>query len=163
MTIRSKVGPDRKSIRGTFRVLPFLLLMVSRAAWTLDAADPLAERMTALTRELRCLVCQNQTLADSDAELAIDLRQEIHEMMLSGKSDAEIVEFLVNRYGDFVRYRPPVDRRTALLWAAPAVLAVAGLWSLLMALRRIQRQQPVGDVPVAGDEESVNSIGSRGA
>jgi cytochrome c-type biogenesis protein CcmH len=100
--------------------------------------DPYADRMRSLTQELRCLVCQNQTLADSDAELAIDLRREIRELMQAGSSDAQITEFLVARYGDFVRYRPPVNPNTLLLWIAPALLAGAGIWSLLRTLRRQQ-------------------------
>lgn len=80
-----------------------------------------------LLRELRCLVCQNQSLADSDAELAQDLRDEVFRIIQNGKSDTEAVEFLVSRYGDFVLYRPPVKPLTILLWTGPALLfAVAG-------------------------------------
>lgn len=84
------------------------------------------ERFHALAEELRCLVCQNQTLADSDAELASDLRREVEELMLAGRNDDEIKAHLVQRYGDFVLYRPPLQRNTWLLWAGPFALLVIG-------------------------------------
>lgn len=89
--------------------------------------DPAGEaRFQELTEEFRCLVCQNQSLADSDATLAQDLRKEIHDMIVAGRSDAEIKEFMVARYGDFVLYRPPVQANTLLLWAAPIILLLIG-------------------------------------
>ena len=84
------------------------------------------ERFNKLTEELRCLVCQNQNLADSDAPLAHDLRREVHEMVLAGRTNEQIKEFLVTRYGDFVLYRPPVQKNTYLLWLAPLVLLLIG-------------------------------------
>jgi cytochrome c-type biogenesis protein CcmH len=84
------------------------------------------ERFKVLTQELRCLVCQNQNLADSDAQLAHDLRAEVHEMLLAGRSDDEIKMFMVERYGDFVLYRPPVQKNTYLLWLAPLALLLIG-------------------------------------
>ena len=84
------------------------------------------ERFNQLSQELRCLVCQNQNLADSDAQLAHDLRAEVHEMLLAGKSNDDIKLFMVERYGDFVLYRPPVQENTYLLWAAPLVLLLLG-------------------------------------
>jgi len=84
------------------------------------------DRFIRLTQELRCLVCQNQNLADSDAQLAHDLRAEVHEMLMAGKSDDEIKQFMVERYGDFVLYRPPVQENTYLLWLAPLVLLLIG-------------------------------------
>ncbi len=83
-------------------------------------------RFQDLTEELRCLVCQNQNLADSDAPLAQDLRKEIHDMLMNGRSDDEIRSFLVDRYGDFVMYRPPLKGNTLLLWLAPALLLLGG-------------------------------------
>jgi cytochrome c-type biogenesis protein CcmH len=80
------------------------------------------ERFNQLTQELRCLVCQNQNLADSDATLAHDLRREVHEMLLTGKSNEQVKQFMVERYGDFVLYRPPVQTNTYLLWLAPLIL-----------------------------------------
>jgi len=84
------------------------------------------DRFNQLTQELRCLVCQNQNLADSDAQLAHDLRAEVHEMLLTGKSNDEIKLFMVERYGDFVLYRPPVQQNTYLLWLGPMVLLLIG-------------------------------------
>jgi cytochrome c-type biogenesis protein CcmH len=83
-------------------------------------------RYNDLTLELRCLVCQNQNLADSDAPLAQDLRQEIYEMMMAGQTDEQIKAFMVDRYGDFVLYRPPVQGNTLALWVLPVVLLVFG-------------------------------------
>ena len=89
------------------------------------AADPVAEkRLQKLSEELRCLVCQNQTIADSNAELAQDLRREVRTMIKDGKSDKEIIDFMVVRYGDFVLYRPPVKGITLLLWGGPVLSLV---------------------------------------
>ena len=88
------------------------------------------ERFDRLTKELRCLVCQNQNLADSDAPLAHDLRREVHDLVLTGKNDDEIKQFLVDRYGDFVLYRPPVQKNTYVLWLAPLILLLVGAWIL---------------------------------
>ena len=99
--------------------------------------DPATEsRLKALSQELRCLVCQNQTLADSSAPLAEDLRREIRELITKGMTDDEITAYLVARYGDFVRYRPPLKSQTAILWAGPMLLLFAGFAMLLITLRR---------------------------
>ena len=101
------------------------------------AADPALEaRVTAVASELRCLVCQNQTLADSNAPLAVDLREQIREQMQQGASERDIVDYMVARYGDFVRYRPPFKATTVLLWAGPALLMLAGFAVLYYRLRR---------------------------
>lgn len=100
------------------------------------AADPqLEKRVMTLAEELRCLVCQNQTIADSNAPLAVDLREQVRERMRQGASDAEIIDYMVQRYGDFVRYRPPVNVATLLLWFGPVVLLLAGFFVLLRRLR----------------------------
>lgn len=99
--------------------------------------DAARARYRTLTEELRCPKCQNQNIADSDAPIAMDLRREIHRMLGEGKSDEEIVDYLVDRYGDFVRYNPPVDARTWLLWYGPWLLLGGGLGVLaLIVLRR---------------------------
>jgi cytochrome c-type biogenesis protein CcmH len=98
-----------------------------------------------LIEELRCLVCQNQSLADSDAELAHDLRAEVYEMIQAGKSDDEIVEYLVARYGDFVLYNPPVKPSTYLIWFGPFVLLLIAAVLLLRAVRR-QKRTAVTDI-----------------
>ena len=101
----------------------------------------LERRVTNLAHELRCLVCQNQTIADSNAPLAVDLRNQIREQLTAGKSEREVVDFMVARYGDFVLYRPPFKATTLLLWAGPFVFLIAGFYFLLRFLRR--RQVPV--------------------
>ena len=99
--------------------------------------DPVkAARAVKLAEKLRCLVCQNQTIADSNAELANDLRSQIREQIAAGKSDDEIVAYMVNRYGDFVLYQPPFKATTLLLWAGPALLLVGGVVVLVRNLRR---------------------------
>jgi cytochrome c-type biogenesis protein CcmH len=97
-------------------------------------------RFKSLIVELRCLVCQNQSLADSDAELAHDLRREVYELMEQGKSDQEIVDFLVSRYGDFVLYSPPVKPETWILWYGPFGLLAVGLLVLVYTIRQRKRQ-----------------------
>ena len=101
------------------------------------AEDPVVEqRLIKISEELRCLVCQNESLAGSRAELAQDLRRELRELIKQGKSDAEIKEFLVSRYGDFVLYRPPVKPSTWVLWLGPFALVVFGIYLLIRYLKR---------------------------
>jgi len=105
------------------------------------AKDPVLEaQLMSISEELRCLVCQNQTIADSDADLAVDLRNQVREMLLEGKTEQEIIDYMVQRYGDFVRYRPPVNNTTMLLWFGPFVLFAAGLALLFMNLRSRKKQ-----------------------
>ena len=111
----------------------------------LAAQDALDARLKRLETELRCLVCQNQTLAESDAPLAVDLRREIRELANAGRSDDDIREFLVARYGDFVLYRPPLKPVTWLLWLGPFALLLGGVlvwWSVLRRRRRGVLPQP---------------------
>jgi len=106
----------------------------------LAAADPAIEaRMLRIAGELRCLVCQNQTLADSHSGLAEDLREEVRAMLRRGESDEQVQRFMTDRYGDFVLYRPPVKATTWLLWFGPGVLMVGGLGALVTVLRRRAR------------------------
>lgn len=101
------------------------------------AADPVLEkRMLVLTEELRCLVCQNQTLADSHADLAIDLKNQVREKLASGMSDKEVIDYMVERYGDFVLYRPRLFAATWLLWFGPLALFLGGLGALFWKLSR---------------------------
>lgn len=99
-----------------------------------DAA--LERRVQALSEELRCLVCQNQSLADSHADLAIDLKNQVREKLKQGASEKDVITFMTERYGDFVLYRPPLKLTTLLLWFGPGLLLVAGLIALFMRLRR---------------------------
>lgn len=104
------------------------------------AADPeLEARMLRITSELRCLVCQNQTIADSHAGLAEDLREEVRELLRRGQTDADVVAFMTARYGDFVLYRPPLKPTTLLLWTGPPLLLLAGVAGLVTLLRRRSR------------------------
>lgn len=115
------------------------------------AEDPAVEqRMVKITEELRCLVCQNESLAGSQADLAKDLRQEVRELIKSGKTDDEVKEFLVSRYGDFVLYRPQVKPVTYLLWGGPFLLLIAGILALMRYLRRRNRQ--LTEVPLTEEE-----------
>jgi len=111
----------------------FILFLTFSLSLSVLAQEPMVfenqqqqDRFNRLTEELRCLVCQNQNLADSDAPLAHDLRREVHEMLISGKSNEQIKQFLVERYGDFVLYRPPVQKNTYLLWLGPLLLFLGG-------------------------------------
>jgi len=105
--------------------------------------DPVLEkRVRDLSSELRCLVCQNQTLADSNAPLAVDLRNQVREQLKSGKSERDVVDFLVARYGDFVLYRPPLQANTVLLWLGPFLLLVAGFALLVWRVRRRRVPEP---------------------
>lgn len=115
------------------------------------AEDPaLEERLLNLSKELRCLVCQNETLAESRADLAVDLRREIREQMKAGKSDKEIVAFLTDRYGQFILYRPRVTPITYLLWFGPFVLLLAGLAVLFRYIK--QRRDAIAEKPLTADE-----------
>jgi len=103
------------------------------------AEDPVVEkRMVTISEELRCLVCQNESLAGSRADLALDLKREIRSLIKAGKSDAEIMDFMVSRYGDFVRYRPPVNPVTWLLWFGPFVLLGGAVFVLVRLVRSSQ-------------------------
>ena len=118
------------------------------------ATDPVAEkRLQRLSEELRCLVCQNQTIADSNAELAQDLRREVRGMIKDGKTDKEIIDFMVTRYGDFVLDRPPVKGITLLLWGGPIALMLLGLYILQRYVRQRARRM-TADQPLSADENS---------
>lgn len=115
------------------------------------AADEVVEkRLMAISEELRCLVCQNESLAASQADLANDLRREIRKMIGEGKTDREILDFMVARYGDFVRYRPPVKPTTWALWGGPFILLAGGLGALVFFLRRRNRMEAP---PVLSEEQ----------
>jgi cytochrome c-type biogenesis protein CcmH len=138
------------------RAIAFVLLVLLAAPLAAKeaapaAADPVLEkRVLTLAEELRCLVCQNQTLAESNAPLAEDLRNQLREKMREGKSDREVVDFLVERYGDFVRYRPPLKATTILLWFGPLLLLAVGFAVLL---RRVQRRRAAPEEPGISDAD----------
>jgi cytochrome c-type biogenesis protein CcmH len=122
------------------RAIVFLLVCLSFSSpvFSQENSD-LDKRVMTLANELRCMVCQNQTLADSNAELAVDMRNRIREELQAGKSEQEVVDLLVSRYGDFVLYRPPLKATTVLLWTGPFLLLVLGAWILV---RRVRRERP---------------------
>ncbi len=136
-------------LRNIFSTKQFILLLtlvlLSPLSWAEEALpvaeDPAIEkRMLALSEDLRCLVCQNESLAGSRADFANDLRREIREQLKANKSDQEIIDFLVSRYGDFVLYRPPVKPATYLLWGGPFVFLLIGAGILFFYLKRRRKQ-----------------------
>ena len=146
------------------KILIPLMWLLSSLAFAQTAqpttADPLSnKRAVALSEELRCLVCQNQSIADSNAELAVDLRRQIREQIAQGRSDQQIVDYMVERYGDFVLYRPPLKATTLVLWMGPPLLFFLGLWLLLLYLR--QRRSHTEDraraAALLGDQQGKQS------
>jgi cytochrome c-type biogenesis protein CcmH len=136
-----------------------LLLMLCAVAMAKEAApvaaDPALEaRVVAITAELRCLVCQNQTIADSTSGLADDLRNQVRDQLRKGASDAQVLSFMTERYGDFVLYRPPFKATTALLWLGPTALLVIGLGALMLVLRRRSKLAPDRFEPDVDDDDT---------
>ena len=123
------------------------------------ADDPVAEqRLNTIAEELRCLVCQNESLAGSRADLALDLRRELRGLIKAGKSDDEIKDFMVSRYGDFVLYRPPFKPQTWLLWLAPLFLLVMGLLVLVRVVKHShEKQNDLGDSDDWNESTSLSS------
>ena len=144
---------DRVSRLACATALTLCALGVFAAEAAPEAADPALEaRMVRITSELRCLVCQNQTIADSNAGLAVDLRKQTRELLKQGKSDGEVIDYMTARYGDFVLYRPPLKANTALLWFGPAAMLVAGAGVLVLVLRRRTRLADAAFEPDSEDE-----------
>jgi len=136
------------------RIVLFLVILcalpgfgLAKEAKSISDDPELEKRVMALSEQLRCLVCQNETLAGSHADLAADLRQEIREQMKAGKSDQEIIAFLTARYGKFIRYNPPFDPTTYLLWIGPFVLLLGGLVLLLRYVK--QRRDLISEQPLS--------------
>ncbi|MBW8904451.1 MAG: cytochrome c-type biogenesis protein CcmH [Betaproteobacteria bacterium] len=123
-------------ITGVARSAAGFCLLATLALHALADDASLERRALALERELRCLVCQNQTLAESNAPLALDLRGQIREQLAAGKSEREITDYMVARYGDFVLYRPPLKSTTVLLWVGPFAFLLGGFYLLARVLRR---------------------------
>ena len=135
-----------------------VIMLVLQSAWLparANEAAPLADdpvveqRLLVIAEEVRCLVCQNESLAGSRADLAQDLRREIRSLIKQGKTDKEVMDFLVSRYGDYVRYRPPVKPSTWLLWGGPFLLLAAGLAGLVLFVRRRRNTS----VPLSAEEQ----------
>jgi cytochrome c-type biogenesis protein CcmH len=126
----------------------------SAAVPTIDAngqfADPaLQARFEKIAKELRCLVCQNESIADSNAELAADLRRQVREMLTAGKSDDAIFDFMTDRYGEFVRFSPPLEPKTLLIWGAPFIMLLVG-GAIVYRVARQRSRMPLDDEPAAG-------------
>jgi len=132
--------------------LAVALLALSTAVFAVDNTPPLTDpamqqRYLALINEFRCMQCQNEALADSNVSLAADLRLEIHDLIKSGKSDDQIRDYLVARYGEFILFRPRMSWRNAWLWAAPGVLLLGGLGIAVRVMRQRARMPITGDDP----------------
>jgi len=123
------------------------------------ARDPVLEkRVDAVSAELRCLVCQNQTIADSHADLAIDLKNQVRDMLRAGNSNEEVVNYMVERYGDFVRYKPPMKPTTYILWFGPALLILIGLSVLFLTLRQ-RRKRSLDTAPLTtADTKKIDDL-----
>lgn len=129
--------------------LGFSLLLSGATAYCLDAngqlEDPaLQARFESITKDLRCLVCQNESIADSNASLAEDLRRQVREMLVNHKTDAEIFDFMTARYGEFVRYNPPLEGKTYLIWGAPFFLLLGGA-VIIYRIMRVRSRMPLDD------------------
>jgi cytochrome c-type biogenesis protein CcmH len=140
-----------------------LFLMTSTSSYAVDyrqLSDPKQqENYETLTKELRCLVCQNQTIADSNAELAADLRRQVYEMLEKGQSREEIVQFMTDRYGDFVLYKPAFKGKTTLLWIAPILFLLLGLSTVFFFIRRKKASnQPVDSDNLQTNKEKQKKI-----
>jgi len=142
------------------RILAAILLALLPTIAASGEAEPTVqdpvreERAVRLAAELRCLVCQNQSIADSNAELAVDLRRQIREQITQGRSDGEIVDYMVQRYGDFVLYRPPLKATTLLLWFGPALLLLAGLVVLTRSLAARRRRADAAGGALSEEERA---------
>jgi cytochrome c-type biogenesis protein CcmH len=112
--------------------------------------DPaLQARFEQIAKDLRCVVCQNESIADSNAELAGDLRRQVRDMLVAGKSDADIFEFMTDRYGEFVRFNPPLEAKTLLIWGAPFIVLCLGV-VIIFRIVRARSHMPMDDEPAAG-------------
>lgn len=131
-------------------IVLFMWCAAGVALAQIGAQSEADKRLVDISAELRCLVCQNQTIAESDADLAVDLRRQIREQIAVGRSDGEIIEYMTDRYGDFVLYRPPFKATTVLLWIGPALLMIIGVFTLRRTLR--QRRALPAEAPL--DEEA---------
>ncbi|EKE17199.1 MAG: hypothetical protein ACD_10C00572G0003 [uncultured bacterium] len=141
-----------------FGCLLALLTAVTHAgeAQPVAANSALEKHVMAISEELRCLVCQNQTIADSNADLAVDLRNQVREKLQQGMSERDIVAYMVQRYGDFVLYRPPVKSITWLLWFGPFLLLIGGI--IFLGLKLFRGRPPVDDLPPADMQRAADLL-----
>lgn len=167
--VAASAGPQKRKGAQIFRALALFFFFVAGldplvAGEAVPRAPDAAteKRMLAISSELRCLVCQNESLAASHAELAVDLRREIRTQIKAGRTDGEILDFMVSRYGDFVRYRPPLKASTWLLWFGPVLLLAGALIGLFSALRRRNAAKPEAPLSAEENREAERLLG-RGA
>jgi cytochrome c-type biogenesis protein CcmH len=142
-------------VKRSVAALGLTVMLSGGAAWPVDSNGQLEDaalqtRFESITKDLRCLVCQNESVADSNAGLADDLRRQVREMLVAGKSDTEIFDFMTARYGDFVRYNPPLEGKTLIIWGAPFVLLVIGV-GVVFRIMRARSRMPLDDEPTAGE------------
>ena len=164
--VRTMLERTRMSVRLLLAAALLALVPFSALAKTAMplAADPVLEqRLMTLATGLRCLVCQNQSLAESNAELAADLRNEIREQMRRGASDQDVIDYLVARYGDFVLYRPPLKASTLLLWSGPAILLLLGIGLLMRTLLRRRAQITRTPLSAAARARAQELLGTNNA
>jgi len=137
-------------------------LALAKEATSMAANPEMEKAVNDIAAELRCLVCQNQTIADSHAPLAIDLKNQVREMVESGQSQSEIIDYMVQRYGDFVRYRPPMKASTILLWVGPFLLLLIGVTVLMINLRkRTAMTKNDGDLSLEENERLQNLLAAE--
>ncbi len=145
----------------------FVLFSLASVCVIADSAEKAIEfksevdriRYISLIDELRCPKCQNQNLADSNAGIAVDLRNEVQRLLREGESDKEILDFMVSRYGDYVLYRPPLQGNTVLLWALPAIFALLGVIALIMIWRSKNQSRETEDLPAVDDTQLEQLLG----
>jgi cytochrome c-type biogenesis protein CcmH len=143
--------------------LPALLLLAARTSLAIDTTPPLADpqeqqRYLALTHELRCVECQNESIADSPVSLAADLRREVHDLVAAGKSDDQVRDYMVARYGEFILFRPRMDWRNAWLWSAPVVLLLTGIVTGGRIIRQRQRLLAQDTAPLETDSSEQDML-----
>jgi len=154
-------------IKNTFYIVLFIFfgLFMMQTTFATEA-PPLAEnpelelKVMQVASELRCLVCQNESIADSHADLALDLRQQIREQLQGGKSQKEIIEYMVERYGDFVLYKPPVKSNTLVLWFGPFILMIGSLFALFRFARKEKSSMPINTDSTAEIEKARELLSS---
>lgn len=146
----------RKRVKSLILIFLLLLSPLANAVDAYQFSNPEQEATyNTLVSELRCLVCQNQTIGDSNADLAADLRRQVHEMLQQGKSKDEILQFMTERYGDFVLYNPPFKAKTGLLWLGPVTFLIIGVVTVLLFVRRKKTIVPVN---TEGDVEKLAAV-----
>jgi cytochrome c-type biogenesis protein CcmH len=142
-------------VKRSVAALGLAVMLGGGAAWPVDSNGQLEDaalqtRFESITKDLRCLVCQNESVADSNAGLADDLRRQVREMLVAGKSDTAIFDYMTARYGEFVRYNPPLEGKTLIIWGAPFLLLLVGA-GVVYRIMRVRSRMPLDDEPTAGE------------